>query len=248
VSGVRPEHVGRGDVSAGRSPTERRLVRYLFGERVAHLFAAASYLYLLLTGLAFWTPALFWLAIVLGGGFLSRVLHVWVGFAFAVVVGWMYATWRREMKTTAADRAWRGAIRQYIRNEDERVPPSGKFNFGQKQFFWMMVWGGLALLVSGVVLWLPHWVPPALAFVRPAAVLVHAVATLATIAGFIIHVYMGVAVEPGSLRAIIGGEVTEAWARQHHALWADEVGASASADGSRREMKPGVAGDGASRH
>jgi formate dehydrogenase subunit gamma len=208
------------------------------------MMAALTYVYLLLTGLAFWTPALFWLAIVLGGGFLTRVLHVWVGLAFSIVLAWMYAAWRREMRTTAADREWRKAIRHYIRNEDERIPPSGKFNYGQKQFFWAMVWGGLALLVSGVVLWLPQGWPLA---VRQAAVLVHAVATLVTIAGFIIHVYMGVAVEPGSLRAIIGGEVTEAWARHHHALWADEVAASGAADGSPRERSPSVAGDVASR-
>ena len=210
-------------MSAVRRTTQRRIVRYGFRERVVHTFAAITYVYLLLTGLAFWTPATYWLAVVLGGGFLSRVLHLWVGFAFSLVVARMYGMWRGDMRTTAADRAWRNAIAHYIRNDDDRVPPAGRFNFGQKQLFWVMVWGALALLLSGLVLWVPQMWP---AMVRQAAVLVHAVAALATIAGFIIHVYMGVAVVPGGLRAIVHGDVTEEWARRHHALWAAEVTAS----------------------
>ena len=87
-----------------------------------HAAAALSYVYLLLTGLAFWTPALFWLAIVLGGGYLSRLLHPWIGLVFTAAVVAMYVTWRRDMKTTPEDRAWRKAMRHYIRNEDDAGP------------------------------------------------------------------------------------------------------------------------------
>jgi formate dehydrogenase subunit gamma len=213
-------------------------VRYRFSERVLHLAAALSYLYLLLTGLAFWTPGLYWIAIVLGGGFLTRALHPWVGVAFVVVVGWMFAVWRRDMRTTESDRAWRKALGAYVRNEDRLVPGAGRFNFGQKTFFWAMVWGTVALLLSGVVLWVPHWFTAEARIVREMAVLVHAAAALVTIGAFIVHVYMGVAVVPEGVGAILHGEVTEEWARHHHPLWADEVAASASSAspgaGSRR--------------
>jgi formate dehydrogenase subunit gamma len=198
-----------------------RIVRYGFGERVVHAAAAISYLYLLLTGLAFWTPALFWIAVALGGGFLSRALHPWIGLLFAAVVAIMYVQWRREMKATAADREWRKAIVHYVRNEDHLVPHAGRFNFGQKQLFWLMVWGALALLASGVVLWFPDAVPWPWRGVREAAVLVHAIAALVTIGGFIVHLYMGLFVVPGGLDAIVHGEVSEAWARQHHRAWTD---------------------------
>jgi formate dehydrogenase subunit gamma len=214
-------------MTAGRTTRAGRIVRYKFGERVAHMAAAFSYVYLVLTGLAFWMPSLFWLAVVLGGGFLARALHPWIGIVFSVVVAWLFVKWRREMATTDADRAWRKAIGHYIRNEDDRVPPAGKFNFGQKQLFWLMVWGGLALLVSGLALWVPDVMPP---IVRPWAVLVHGLASLVTIAGFIVHVYMGLAVVPGGLHAIVNGEVTEEWARHHHPLWAAEVSESRGTD------------------
>ena len=54
---------------------------------------------------------------------------------------------------------WRRAMAHYIRNEDQRVPAAGRFNYGQKMLFWVMVWGALALLASGVVLWFPEAIP-----------------------------------------------------------------------------------------
>ncbi|MEW6320457.1 MAG: formate dehydrogenase subunit gamma [Acidobacteriota bacterium] len=197
----------------------RRLIRYDFRERLVHALAAVSYVYLLLTGLAFWTPALYWIAVVLGGGYLSRVLHPWAGLVFALVVLRMFLLWRRDMHTTNADRAWRKAMAHYVRNEDDRVPPAGRFNFGQKQLFWVMVWAALVLLLTGVVLWFPEAVPGSLAVVRELAVLLHAAAALVTIGAFIVHLYMGLFVVPGGLHAIVHGDVAESWARHHHPLW-----------------------------
>ena len=199
--------------------SSRRVVRYDFRERMVHGFAAVSYVYLLLTGLAFWTPWLFWIAIALGGGYVSRMLHPWVGLVFAAAVSAMYLQWRRDMRTTPEDRAWRQAMTHYVRNEDSKVPPAGRFNYGQKTLFWVMFLGGLALLLSGLVMWFVASVPDGLHAIRSAATVVHAVASLMTIGGFIVHIYMGVAVVPGGLTAIVHGEVTEEWARAHHPLW-----------------------------
>jgi formate dehydrogenase subunit gamma len=198
-----------------------RVVRYVFRERLVHGLAAVTFVYLLLTGLAFWTPALYWIAGVLGGGYLTRALHPIVGLVFGVVVLAMFLVWRRDMRTTDTDRAWRRAMLHYIRNEDARVPGAGRFNYGQKMMFWAMVWSSLALLVSGVVLWVPDVMTP-WRVARELAILVHAVASLVTLGAFIVHLYMGLAVVRGGLDAILHGEVTEAWARHHHPRWLDE--------------------------
>src|SRR4029453_17513442 len=178
-----------------------RILRYSFPERLMHALSAVSYVYLLLTGLAFWTPAFywippvfFWIPGVLCGGFLSRVLHPWIGLVFTIAVCWMLVTWFREMRTTAGDREGRKAMRHYMRDEDALVPPAGRFNFGQKQFFWLMVLCGAALLISGIALWFTTSIPRGLQAVRYLAVLIHAIAALATIGGIIIHIYMGLAV------------------------------------------------------
>jgi formate dehydrogenase subunit gamma len=160
---------------------------------------------------------------VLGGGFLTRAIHPWAGVLFAAIVLGMYRIWRRDMHVTPQDREWRKAMGHYARNEDHLVPAAGRFNYGQKSLFWVMVWGALALLVSGIVLWFPDAVPRDVRVIREAAVLVHSVAALITIGGFIVHLYMGLAVVPGGLSAMLHGEVSEEWARHHHPLWRDDV-------------------------
>ena len=206
-------------MSAPRGSIER----YAFRERVVHALVALPYVYLLLTGLAFWTPALYWIAIALGGGFLSRMLHPWVGVFFAIVALRMFVIWRTDMRTTDADRQWRRALGHYVRNEDDLVPAAGRFNFGQKQMFWIMMWATLLLLLSGIVLWFPDAAPVSGVNVRAAAVLVHAIAALVTIAAFIVHLYMGLVVVPGGLRAILRGDVSNEWANHHHRVWAESL-------------------------
>jgi formate dehydrogenase subunit gamma len=194
--------------------------RYTLGERIVHWLSAATYVYVLATGLAFYTPYLYWIAAVLGGGPTARYWHPWIGLLFLATVIWMWMVWRADMRITGADRKWAENMRHYVRNQDELVPPVDRFNPGQKYFFWLMLYAGIVLLISGVVLWIPDRMPPSLRF---AAILLHEAAALATIGGFIIHVYMGVAVVPGGLRAMVRGYVSTAWARMHHRLWYDRV-------------------------
>jgi formate dehydrogenase subunit gamma len=184
-------------------------MRYTFSERLMHSSAAVSYVYLLLTGLAFWSPSFYWMATVLGGGFLARAMHPWVGVAFAIVATWMLVKWSLVMRTTDEDRAWRQAMWHYIRNEDSRVPKAGRFNFGQKLQFWVMTISAFVLLLSGLVLWFPHAIPASASVLREIAILVHVITALVTIGAFIIHVYMGVVVVPNGQAIVIGGSTED---------------------------------------
>src|SRR5256885_4597291 len=96
-----------------------RVLRYSFHERLVHWLAAFSYIYLMLTGLAFWSPWLFWLATVLGGPTVSRELHPWVGLIFVFATLLMYGMWDRQMHQNQLDQEVWGAIPYYIRHEDE---------------------------------------------------------------------------------------------------------------------------------
>ncbi len=58
-----------------------------------------------------------------------------------------------------------------------------------------------------------------LAFPALAAVFIHPACALLTIALFIIHVYMGTAMERGAFGSVIRGDVSRAWAEQHHHTW-----------------------------
>lgn len=213
----------RGEMSQPGILPSGRVLRYPFQERLIHWVSGLSYLYLMLTGLAFWSPWLFWIATVLGGGTISRELHPWVGLIFVISVAMMYRMWAGQMHETQADKAFERALPHYIRNEDNQVPPSGRFNAGQKWLFWGFIWCSLALLLSGLVLWFPQWISWNLRFLRLLAVLVHPIAALLTIGLFIIHVYMGVVLERGSLDAMVRGDVSTSWAKKYHLLWYDQL-------------------------
>ena len=135
------------------------ILRYTLIERVMHWIAALAYGYVLLTGLAFYSPHLYWIATLLGGAPTSRFWHPWIALVFMAVLAWMLRAWLGDMRITANDRAWGTVVKRYIENQDEGLPPIDRFNLGQKYFFWVMLFAGIVLLLSGIVLWIPETLP-----------------------------------------------------------------------------------------
>lgn len=202
---------------------EDRIVRYRLGERINHWIGALTYIYLLMTGLAFWSPYLFWLATVVGGAPTARFWHPWIALIFTISLFWSFKQWHRDMQVDADDRAWGRAIPEYIQNHDERLPPAGRFNYGQKLFFWGMVYSVILLLLSGVALWYTDALPWSWRFLRYLAVLIHASVAMITIGLFLIHVYMSTVLEEGSFGSMVHGTVTRAWAWTFHRKWYEQI-------------------------
>jgi len=197
--------------------------RYTYRERLCHWMGALTFVYCLLTGLAFYSPYLFWIATMLGGGPTSRYWHPFAGIGFILVQVWMDALWKRDMIVTETDKVWLKHTEEYASNRDGSVPPQGRFNAGQKIFYWGIVGAAILLLISGLVMWFPERIPFGIAWVRELAIFIHEGAALIAIGLFIIHVYMSVFLVPGSTTAMVRGYVPAAWARIHHRLWYDRV-------------------------
>jgi len=136
--------------------------------------------------------------------------------------------WGRQMHETESDKEFWRAIRYYIRNEDELVPSADRFNAGQKLLFWGFFWCGILLLLSGLILWFPHLVPWNLRYLRYFAVIVHPVCALLSIGLFIIHVYMGTAMERGAFGSVIRGDVSIGWAKRYHRVWFERLARDAA--------------------
>jgi formate dehydrogenase subunit gamma len=202
--------------------------RYTYRERLMHWLTALTYGYGLLTGLAFYSPHLFWIAQVLGGGPTSRFWHPINGIGFLVVAVWMHTVWRRDMAITDVDKRWLDSVQNYVENREDLVPAQDRFNAGQKLFYWLMYYGALALLITGLVMWFPEYIPFSVAWIRSLAVLLHVSAALVTIGGFIIHIYMSLFLVPGSGAAMLFGNVSAAWARTHHRLWYQRISGGAA--------------------
>jgi formate dehydrogenase subunit gamma len=199
------------------------VVRYTFAERVGHWINGAAYSYLLATGLALFTPYMYWLAAVLGGGGTIRFAHPWVGLVYMATIIWMQGKWRDDMKSIPEDKQWGENLQAYVENRDEVMPPQGRFNAGQKQFWWVMLWSSVVLLITGLMMWFPETISARAHWLMPIVVFIHSLVALVTIAAFIIHVYMSIWMTPGSMKAMIEGKVSTRWARAHHRLWFERI-------------------------
>jgi formate dehydrogenase subunit gamma len=202
---------------------EDQVQRYNFAERAYHWINSFAYTYLMLTGLALCTPLAYWLAYVLGGPATIRYWHPWIGLVYFATIFWMHRLWKRDMQKIPQDEQWSKNIRAYAENRDEVMPPQGRFNAGQKQFWWVMFYCTFILLITGIVMWIPEKMPPELHWVLPIIIFIHSATALITIAAFIIHVYMSVWVTPGSVKAMVEGHVSTTWARTHHRLWYEKI-------------------------
>jgi formate dehydrogenase subunit gamma len=199
------------------------IVRYTFRERLCHWLNAIAYSYDVLTGLALFTPHLFWLAAVFGGGPTIRFWHPWIGLVFMVTIFWMHALWRSDLRITERDREWNKNVKYYIQNRDEMMPPQDRFNAGQKLFYWVLFWSAILLLLTGIIMWIPETLPRSLHWLLPIIIFIHSAAALITIGAVIIHIYMSLWMTPGSVKAMIEGHVSRQWARAHHRLWFERV-------------------------
>jgi formate dehydrogenase subunit gamma len=198
------------------------VVRHRLAARVIHWAVAFSFLVCLLSGLAIWTPVFGWMAGLLGGLSVCRVIHPWAGLFFFAASMAMFLNWRREMLLTPKDREWLRprAFRGLGFLTLERDPEVGKYNGGQKVFFYAVSLGALGLLASGFVLWLPTRFGQS---IRVAGILLHDVTFVLFAMAIVLHIYLATAAEPGTFRAMTRGTVRAAWARLHHPRWLREV-------------------------
>lgn len=197
------------------------LQRFTYLERVVHWTVGITYVLLLLSGLAFSYPSLFWLTAIFGGGPAARVLHAWIGVLFSGAMVLMIFLWLRDMYLNRSDIQWLKSVRHYALRESDRVPPAGKYNAGQKLFYWLQGFLAVVFLATGIALWLPEGLGRDFLLT---ARLLHFVATIAGGLLLIVHVYLGTVAYPGTAGGMIHGRVTRAWARLHHPLWAGEKG------------------------
>ena len=148
-----------------------------------------------------------------------------MGVLFAGSMALMFLMWAKEMRIRDLDRAWLKSMKHYAVHDKDKVPPAGKYNGGQKLFFWSMAVFGIAYLVTGIPLWMPGGalgLGPFYGGVVNAMRLVHYVTTVFGGLLLIVHVYLGTIAYPGTFGGMLHGSVSRAWAKLHHPLWQKE--------------------------
>ncbi len=201
---------------------EGELMRHSVYTRAVHWAVAVFFILSLLSGFAIYSPWLYaWITPIFGGGARARLLHPWTGLGFIVAFGLQMISWLRPMRWSENDHRWLKRVGDYASHR-EKIEPEyvGKFNGGQKLWFWAIVISAIIFLITGVIMWWPEVFGRVLMWV---SYLLHDVAALLMLGGFIIHLYEGTAAMPGTFRSMVHGTVSQRWAWTHHPGWYKEV-------------------------
>jgi formate dehydrogenase subunit gamma len=196
--------------------------RYSGWARVNHWITATSLVLLALSGLALFSPALYFLTDLFGGGQYTRAIHPWLGvilfFSFA---GLFFRFWRANL-WKAEDGTWLARLSDVLSAREDKLPEVGKYNAGQKVVFWAMSVLIIILISSGLVMWDQYFYGYTTIEQKRLAVLVHSMAAVTIICVWIVHVYAAIWVR-GTIRAMTRGSVTGGWAWRHHRKWLREL-------------------------
>jgi formate dehydrogenase subunit gamma len=203
---------GRTVVHAGE------LLRHPVYTRVLHWLVAVFFILALLSGLAIYSPWLYRaLTPLFGGGPMTRLLHPWFSIGFVVFFAFQFLNWLSPMTWNRDDRRWMKRIKSYVTNAEEVEPAYVDFfNAGQKLYFWAIVGSAAVFLLSGIPMWFPAIFGRILVAI---SYVLHDIAGLVMLVGFIVHVYEGTAAQPGTFTSMTRGTVDRRWAWTHHPAW-----------------------------
>lgn len=217
-------YLRKGALKLHEPPTGRLTQRFSGFERFVHWGTAMSFVILALSGLAILfgkhvlTPVLGYgaAAMVL---LVSKNLHNFIGPLFVVFLVLMIVVFLRDNLWDRRDALWIRKAGGLLSGEHV---PSGRFNFGEKSWFWIGVTLlGLTVAVTGLILDFPNFGQTR--GQMQALNLVHGIAATLLMLLSLGHIYMGTVGVEGAFGSMKTGLVDETWAKEHHEYWYDEI-------------------------
>lgn len=198
------------------------IIRHRRITRLMHWSVALTFFIALFSGMPIWTPLFAWMAALVGGMEVARIIHPYAGSLFFIASVFQFFHWLGDMRFRSDEKgAWKPSkLMAYMRWEENTTDEGGKFNPGQKVFFFAVCLGAIGLLLSGLIMWFPLYFPR---IVRELSILLHDITFIFFLIGIITHIYLGTAAEPGTFRSMTRGTVTRRWARLHHPGWFRDV-------------------------
>jgi len=226
-------YFGMGPVKLHDKATGRKIERFTLAERWAHWVMGISFVVLGITGLIILFGKFVLLPVIGYTLFawlsaLAKNLHNFVAPLFAVSLLIFILMYAKDNLPKSYDFSWFAKAPGFFAGKHI---PSGRFNGGEKVWFWGgVVVLSLALVGSGAVLLFPNF--DQVRSTMQQMSVIHMVAALLVIAAAIGHIYMGTIGVEGAYRAMRDGTVDELWAKEHHEYWYNDVkGGAKSAPG-----------------
>lgn len=191
--------------------------------RIMHNLAAFAFLILVPTGFIMAFGDFF------GGGMFVRLCKNLHGIAtpiFAITVLPMIIAWIRDMIFNMDDVRWMMIVGGYLSKEKKPVP-AGKFNAGQKAWYWIAIPGGIVMILSGALMFFLNLdLSPVAKYAGVSQIdllrisaLVHNVLGMVVATFFMVHVYMAAIAIKGAIHSMITGYKEEEEVAILHSSW-----------------------------
>ncbi len=214
------------------------VMRFDLQQVVQHLLLTVAFVTLVVTGFALRFPDAWWVKMLAGLG-LSETTRALVHRIAAVlmVVTALYHMWyifatRRGRGELRAMLPALSDVRDLFENfrfhtwRSRREVKFGRYDYSQKAEYWALIWGTIAMILTGLVLWFPGSAVKILpAWAVPASQTIHYYeAWLATLAIIVWHFFF-VIFHPEEYPMSwtwLTGRMSEHAVRKHHARWYEE--------------------------
>lgn len=204
--------------------TGKKVKRWTPFERAMHWFTAITFLILGFTGIVLLygrhfikpvAPDALWGSII----YASKVSHNYLGPLFVLGLLCMLVKWMKNNFINKVDIEWFKQGGGILPNG--KHPDAGFCNGGEKIWFWLLATVGVVVCITGLVMDFPIFDQTRQDM--QIANVIHGIASLGLLAAAFGHIYIGTAGTEGAFEGMATGYVDEAWAKQHHKLWLDEV-------------------------
>jgi formate dehydrogenase subunit gamma len=226
-------YLTRGMIRIENGRSGRVVVRFTALERFVHWMTATCFIILAISGLniTFGKPLL--LPLIGPSAFTTwseaaKYAHNFLSFPFTLGVLLIFFMWFAGNIPNRVDVEW---IKRGGGLVGHDHPPAYRFNAGQKAIYWVQVFGGLAMVVTGYALIFPFYGTDINSM--ETAQVVHSIVAMLYIAVMLGHIYIGSIGMEGAFEAMGTGTVDVNWAKEHHRLWLEEEMARTGPDKSR---------------
>ena len=209
--------------------TEPRVVERFKTRTICfHWIHTAAFLVLIVTGAILFFPGI-------GGaaaGGLTRLIHR-IAVVFFVAIPVIYSVFnprialhfvKETLTWGKGDFDWAlAAPLYYFGGAEEKMPPQGHVNTGQKMWQFIVLGTGVLFFITGLIMWFfKDTVAPG---VFQWCVIAHDVAFILAFVMLLVHIYLGI-IHPRmteSLRSMLDGKISIKYAKSHYGKWYDEV-------------------------
>ena len=212
----------RGMVRLESGRSGRVLVRFNAFERLLHWLTASCFIVLAISGLNVTFGKELLLPWMGPDAFSTwsqwaKYAHNYLSFPFTIGVVIIFLMWLPGNFPNKVDVNW---IKEGGGIIGHKHPPAYRFNAGQKMIYWLQLFAGGALAVSGYLLMVPFY-GTNIADMQAAGI-VHGIVAVVFVAIMLAHIYIGSIGMEGAFEGMWDGTVDANWAKEHHRLWLEQ--------------------------